>query len=303
MLTLINLNNGLFLVTQILQGAPDVDHVMQILYQAMMPDDEKAPLSTPHRPSRIQCDNSQLSLDLRPQLAEIGISIDFIQTLADTDPRLAEIESLYQSNRTEVPGLLSVPGVTPDLVEELFAAAANFYRAAPWDRLSNLQPLAVSFPSWDMQGYVQLMGNSGLEFGLVLFWDWDDLLSVYRHSSEPLDHIPASGWQVLSFESLEDLPAGDRQALKEYGWEAAGDEAYPYPTVLGLETVERPDRRELLAYTVIMRAIPSFIDQELSSGGPDDFLPAYQEWAIETPDGPVRIQISYPAGDLSSQSG
>jgi hypothetical protein len=43
----------------------------------------------------------------------------------------------------EIPGLLSVEGVTPELAGELFAAATEFYRAAPWVRLYNVQCLAV----------------------------------------------------------------------------------------------------------------------------------------------------------------
>jgi hypothetical protein len=87
--------------------------------------------------------------------------------------------------------------------------------------------------------------------------------------------------------------------LKKYGWKVAGKHAYPFPTIFTPETVERPDRGELLAYTVLMRTIPRFVDENLIVAEDGDFLPAQREWTIGTEAGPVRIEISFPAGNLS----
>ena len=53
-------------------------------------------------------------------------------------------------------------------MSELFAAAAGFYRAAPWRALTNVQLLDVITPggrSWT----VCVLGNGGQEFGVALY--------------------------------------------------------------------------------------------------------------------------------------
>jgi tetratricopeptide (TPR) repeat protein len=298
MLMLTDLDNELVLATEMFQNPPDITQLQQILFQAMIPDKQDA-RQAPHRPQKIQCDNAQQVQVLQSWLAEIGVQAEFTSPDEDIDQLFAEIETLFQNEINEIPGLLTIEGVTVDLAGNLFAAAASFYRAAPWKNLSDDQPLAVKFPDWGKQGYIQLMGNAGLEFGLVLFWRWEDLVGVYQFSSDPLAHLPESGWRALSFESLEALPPSDQQALKEYGWKVAGKRAYPLPAVFTPNTVERPDRQELLVYTVLLRAVPRFISESLLPDEEGDFLPGHGQWTIQTHDGPVKVEISYPAGDLS----
>jgi hypothetical protein len=298
MLMLTDMENELVLAAELFQGPLRTEELRRVLFQAMLPE-KPDPRYQPHRPLRIQCDNPRIIPDLRPFLDEIAVQIEFTPPAEDIDLLFAEIETLYQTQMSDIPGLLDIPGVTPRLVEDLFSAAATFYRKAPWERLADDQPLAVNFPNLEKHGYIQLMGNAGLEFGLVLFWNWDDLIRVYQFSEDPLDHLPVSGWRSLSFENLEALPSRDQHALKKYAWNVAGNHAYPYPTVFTPETIERPDRDELLAYTALMRTIPLFLDEVLVMSEEGDFLPAKREWTIGTSDGLVKLEISYPAGDLN----
>ncbi len=58
----------------------------------------------------------------------------------------------------------------------------------------------------------------------------------------------------LTFESRSDLPSEDQEALRKYGWKAAGRKAYPMPIIFTADgEAKRPDRQELLYYEALLR--------------------------------------------------
>ncbi|MBN1146184.1 MAG: hypothetical protein JXA78_02930 [Anaerolineales bacterium] len=294
---LTDLESGEILASEVIYQSPDADSISGFLFQAMQ-GPTPASGAAAYRPQTIQCEDAELVSSLAPILADIGVQISHAAPLEEIDILLSEIETMLESEFSEIPGLLSVEEVTPELLESLFAAAADFYRAAPWQTLADDQPLAVDFPSWGRQGFVQLMGNAGMEFGLVLFWDWDDVLRVYQTDSDPLAHLPESGWRSLSFENADILPAADLEAQQRYHWQVASSGAYPFPIIYTPDAVERPSRQELIAYLVLLRAIPRFTDEVLQTDPSGDLLPAEGEYDVQTPDGKLNITIRYPAGNL-----
>jgi hypothetical protein len=165
--------------------------------------------------------------------------------------------------------------------------------------LADDQPLAVDFPSWDRQGFVQLMGKAGMEFGLVIFWNWDDVLRVYQVDKDPLAHLPRSGWRSLSFEDASTLPAADLEAQQHHGWQVASDQAYPFPVIYTADAMIRPPRQELLIYLVLLRAIPRFVEEKLQTDQAGVYQPTEGEYVFQTPDGTLNLTISYPAGNIT----
>ena len=144
------------------------------------------------------------------------------------------------------------------LVRDVFAAAAAFYRSAPWEVASNLQAPRAELPSgraWTCG----VLGNAGEVYGLTLYSDPWDLFE--RHTlMEPTDGFQGMLGRMISL--TFDSPAAGRDALREarvHNWEVAGPSAYPE-----LMTVNTPgggvSRADIEDAITLLRAIPSFVE-------------------------------------------
>ncbi|MBN2549423.1 MAG: hypothetical protein JXB15_09715 [Anaerolineales bacterium] len=214
----------------------------------------------------------------------------------------AETPPLFTAS--EPPALLNTPGVTPEFAKALFEAAADYYRAAPWRKLADIQPLQASVIPSGQQIYIQLMGNAGLEYGLIFYDRLEDLENSYRITNNPLLQLPATGLHSLSFEQPTNLPAADRAAAKKYKWPVASSTAYPFPAVYLMDDLQRPDRAELIRIEALLRAIPHFVNGHLfpdpaytprSDDDPlEDYLPAEAILNVQTFDGAIEVQLRYP---------
>lgn len=200
--------------------------------------------------------------------------------------------------------LLEIPGVTPEFVRNFFEAAADYYRAAPWRKLADIQPVQAAFSSDGHQVFIQLMGNAGLQFGLIFYDRLEDLNASYQADGDPLLMIPATGLHTLSYERAGDLPAADLAAAKRFGWPVANSKAYPFPVIYLLNELQRPDRAELARYEALLRALPHFVNGHLapdpayrshSDADPlDEYLPAEATLSVQTFNGAVDIHMRYP---------
>jgi len=302
LMLLIDAQNGLLLGMDALQTPPKPQQILRFLFSKMIQPNRSTHLK-PARPKVVQFERAQQAQTLAPDLAEIGIQARQAAAPGEIDQLVEEIEQMLAGAAEEIPGLLHNKEITPGMVAELFSAAADFFRAAPWDVLSDDQPLAVEFSPPGKKSFVQLMGNSGLQFGLVLYWNWEDLLQVYHGGSDPLDSIPASGWRSFTFESPDHLPQSDLQAVETFDWEIANEEAYPIPATFFPDSIERPTRQELVYYQALLRSIPLFIKEALQAGKSLDPLPFEAEFSTATFDGPMRVKITYPGGVLPGGGG
>jgi hypothetical protein len=147
-------------------------------------------------------------------------------------------------------------------VAELFAAAAAFYRAAPWQVLAGLDGLAIAAaggrPWWG-----NVFGQERSAFGLSLFSDLGDLLAAAFEESPP----EARG-RVLSllYNRRGEIPPRMAREVARQGWEIAGPAAYP--SLIAINTpgggLPRADAADLLA---VLGALPGvFAAWDLPAG-------------------------------------
>jgi tetratricopeptide (TPR) repeat protein len=296
-LILLDLSHERILRLDVYDSPPDADLVGFQLSQAItepVHDD-----ISPHRPKEIQFENADLLEAVAPALDAIRVAASVAVAPALMDNLIAGLRETFSSAPVELPGLLSVPGTDPKMIARLFDAAAIFYRAAPWKRVTNDQTLAVTIDPPGQQLFVQVMGNGGMEFGLSLYTAWEDVVGMFKEADSPLDLVPETGMHGLTFESKDDLPSEDQEGLRKYGWKAAGRKAYPMPIIFTAEgEARRPDRQELLYYEALLRNLPGFIEHNLVPAGDGEYQAT--EAVIETQhaDGPARLTIRYPAGEL-----
>jgi hypothetical protein len=144
------------------------------------------------------------------------------------------------------------------LIKDLFKAAAEFFRQAPWRVLSNLQAPRALFPSGDSWTCC-VLGEARQEFGLALYENASDLFDVAAFTPETEQPFAGVRGRLLSLTFNSAELAGD-DAVREARlgrWEVAGPAAYPQ-----LITVNSPGggvtAEEIRELIVLLEAVPRF---------------------------------------------
>ena len=292
------IENGYSVGSDITPKPPTADQVREALFKAM----RKPPaISGPaRRPAGIAIVDESLAQALRPTLDELEVRLAVMPEYPpEMDDILREMEAALNGS-PELPGLLSVKGVTPAFVGDLFAAAAEFYRAQPWVALANEQTLAVRVPPERKPRYVSILGNGGVEYGLSICDKWEDMERLFESSDDPMDALPDKGAHSLLFNEITDVPFDDLDAVEQYGWEVINSEAYPVPIVYhkASSNVRRPALKDLHWDEAALRAIPIAVRNFLKPAGLGDYEPFETTLEVSTSNGPVKVDVKYPGGDL-----
>ncbi|MCX6032254.1 MAG: hypothetical protein NT169_23545 [Chloroflexi bacterium] len=216
------------------------------------------------RPARIILDNAGLAQAITESLAAIGVRCDYQAKLPATDAALREMDA-HMNRREPLPGLLSVPGVTVPLLEELFSAAVEFYHLAPWRWLDNVQPLEVHYGADGPPRYIVIMGFGGQEFGLALYPTLEDLRIQYT-GLEPEQVFKKMSTVSLTFDEPMVMGFDDLDAIEQYGWPVANARAYPLlMKVTPPQKVGVPAAAEIALLAAALRTIPAFVTERLQA--------------------------------------
>ncbi|HEX9923330.1 MAG TPA: hypothetical protein VGD99_11775 [Anaerolineae bacterium] len=292
----LNLTLGLFQKAQLVSDQPQPDEIRSILQEAMQSPDDEA--QKPHRPEVIQIEEATLATALTPDMADIEITVEHEPRPEGVGDIIEDMEN-HMRGGPPLPGLLSVKGVTPDLVGGLFAAAAEFYRAAPWIHLSDQDSLSLRVASEPQPRFAVVMGNAGVEYGLTMYRQWADYARLFSFADDPLELLPPDGGHSCFFDEISRMPFDDLAAIQRYSWDVAGEQAYPIPIVYTRAGgAERPGRADLIWYEAALRAVPIFVRDHLPSDRPDADRPLKVTLSVPTHAGQVEVELTYPAGTL-----
>lgn len=279
----------LFLAMEPLPERPTSQHVGEILFDAMRkPGETRLPSQ---RPNRVLFEQEELLHELTAPLWEIGVGTGPSDPLPIIDQVISGLNESLGGMRQEAPGLLSVAGVSPNLVGRLFTAAAEYYRQTPWDLLDSYGPMAVNFDPPNRDCFIQAMGEGRDEVSLGIYESWDILLNVYQQASGEDWIPPEDGIISLLYIDKDDFPPEDLQAVKRYGWKIANRKAYPFPIVLHPQRLIRPDRGQIILLEALLRTLPVLADQISKQNGNADKQEFDIRLEAQTADGP--IQVSY----------
>ncbi|NOY97632.1 MAG: tetratricopeptide repeat protein [Chloroflexi bacterium] len=293
----VSMESGMVLVNGMAEAFPSMEKVRDLLFNAMVEPPKLAGYQ-PARPQGVFFEQPSLAEALAPSLEEIGIKSEHKDLSAHLADLIKDLEAMLKGGEEEFPGILSGEGVTPQLVADVFSAAAEFYRAEPWIHLADSQPLAVEFPESKETLFVQLMGNAGVDYGFAAYRRWEDLLHVYEAADNLGERIPSGGWISFSFAEPHFLPFADLDAIERHGWEIAGKDAYPLPAAYYPDHLERLDADLLSLFNGVLRAVPAFVKKHLKSDGKGNYNPVEKKIVVPTYAGPVKMRVRYPAGDL-----
>ena len=295
-----NAEDGAMMGVDLAEFEPMPEQVRDALFKAMRQPARGAGL--PRRPAAIGIAAPRLAEALARLLAAARLEVAAFETQPPEEfaDIVCRLETHLRGGQPEHPGLLSVKGVTPELVASVFAAAAEFYRAAPWVQLTNSQVVSVRHPAEPDYRYVVVMGNGGVEYGLATYLRWADIKRMHTGVDDPMDAIPDSGAHSLFFDAINMLPFEDIEAMQQHGWEVAGETAYPIPVVYDKALgARRPELMDMLWYEAALRAIPILVRKYLEPDGRGDYLAVATSIEVPTHAGPLKVDVKYPAGELS----
>ncbi len=281
-------------------AAPTPGEVWETLSKAMrrpLPNSGK-----PGVPQTLIVPSAELAQAILPALADAQLEIDVYEMpLPDEVGQIIqELEEHLRGDRKEHPALVAVSGVTPELLQSFYSAAADYYRAAPWIRLNNYQVIALRYPAVSGQPYqyAMSMGQGGIEYGLAKYLRWEDVVRQFIEDDRQ-EMLPPGGLHSLFFGDMTLAPFDDLDAIEQHGWEIAGPEAYPIPfIVLGPEEGRRPTREELEWYEAALRAIPLLAREHLKPDGRGDYVPIELTLDVPTHAGIMAVGAKYPAGEI-----
>lgn len=277
---------------EMMQAEPSTDQIRDALLKAM----SHPPIGTggARRPTQIVTDDTGIAETLRSELAELDIHCTAGLT-PELDNVLADLEYYLAGGYEPIPGLLDDPLVTPEQVGELFEAAAEFYRYAPWEWMLDEDIIALRYPVPGGQWrFVSVMGNAGMEFGLAVFEhlsDYDMLATIPPETAAGM-----MDYRSLTYDEITAFPFPDLEALEYYGWEIAADDGYPIPITFAEDgELERPGPEEIEWYTVALRAVIDFVYEYW----PDniDYVPEPVSTTLIVPlaGRHVEVELKYPA--------
>lgn len=279
----------LFLAMEPLPERPTSQHVGQVLFDAMRkPGETRLP---PQRPNRVLFEQEELLHELTAPLWEIGVATGSSDPLPIIDQVVSGLNESLGGMEQEAPGLLSVAGVSPNLVSRFFSAAAEYYRRMPWTYLNSFGPIAVNVDPPNRDCFIQVMGDQRENISLGIYESWDIVLKVFEQANGE-DWIPPEGGIIsLMYIDKDEFPSEDLQAVKRYGWKVANRKAYPFPIVLHPERPIRPDRGQIILLEALLRTLPLLADETGKQYGNGDNQEFNIHFKAQTADGPV--QVSY----------
>lgn len=234
---------------------PTAGHLWELLAKAM---DEPAE-GKPRRPITIEIQPDDRWDALEPHLDTLGVELVRSESIETLDMLLANLGEYLA--REQPPSMLDVPGVTPEHVADFFAAAADYYRDAPWKRSGLEQIIEVRCEAFESgPWYAIVMGESGVTLGLALYEDLKQLRKLLSGRLSDEEGARMTVALATTFEPAHDLHPGDLDAARAHGWEVAGPEAFPtiYRKERGM-SMRPPLAWELGLMAACLRAIPQFL--------------------------------------------
>jgi hypothetical protein len=251
--------SGLAIGTDMQLSHPTPTDVLRTIGQTI----RKPAIGRPHRPKSVVCAERALAESLAPGLAALGV-----ESATGETPHLVEmLASLGQflDTRRAVPGLLESPGTTPELVGRLFAAAAAYYRFAPWTLVADDLPIAVRVPDVsDRVAYVVVIGQAGKVRGLAVFRT-PEALQIGLSATDPEEAMGLVDQEGLTFGTSDEIEPSDLAAVEKHGWQIAGPDAYPMPFIITRTgETRRPGAADLEWYEIVLWTLSHFLERNLA---------------------------------------
>jgi len=253
--------DGKIVASKAHQHPPSADALVAELLQAMRRPALGA--GRARRPSRLYLDNAEQVALLSPVLEALDIACVYRPALAMADEVMAAMETDLGAY-APLPGLASIPSVTPEQLGHLYHLAAQLYQASPWAWFHDHHPFAITCPPEDAPRYAIVMGSGGEVFGLAVYDRLADLRSMFAPPGLPRQRARRCTWSVLFFEAAPAVSFEDLDAMAANDWPVAAPHAYPvFGRASSDEDFELPSRSDLLWMEGALGALVAYMDAHM----------------------------------------
>jgi tetratricopeptide (TPR) repeat protein len=236
---------------------------------------------TGYRPARIQVSDLEVAEQIRSAIADRPGRPE-----VELRDGLLELGAVFKAFRehiagSDLPGYLSVPGVTVERVAAYARAAAAFFAATPWLLLGPTDLIEIEAPDLDPEAgsssfRLHVFGRT-TEKGILAFLSGDDFLG------EEEDHAtPDLPWSLI-FLPAERIPLEDLELWTRHGLPRPEPEAYPFLFYPVLDEIDRPEAWQLALFEGVLRLFTAVTQEEVDRGE--------VEREVETFDGPFRLRL------------
>ena len=283
---------GTILRTVVLEEPPTPYRVFEDLLQAM-----RRPMlgaGRARRPKLIYLDDLDFVTALAPRLVSLDVRCEYRHSLPALEGALYSMETRL-NKREPTPGLLKLPSVTPSLVGHLCELAADFFQATPWRWLNDSHPMEIRYPPEDKPRYAVVMGSGGEVFGLAVYDALHDLRLMYRRDISPQQAAKMAAWSVLFFEEATAMNFDDLDAMEEYGWPVAAENAYPvFGRTTGAGEIVAPTRQDVFWMEGALAGVLAYLrkHRQVHQGV---LQPVEVTLHVATTGGEVQIYLRVPA--------
>jgi tetratricopeptide (TPR) repeat protein len=237
------------------------------------------------RPSRVEVTDPDLRDALQPYLASLNTSVVIVPEQPRLEEAFREMEA-QTSGGQRFPGALETPGVSVERLRAFADAAAEFYRARPWQHLANEDLIVVEAPKATKAtkglSHLSVLGKGGQEFGLSFYAN----RKAFDRLIDGRGGMPAEV-NGVTFGPIDELPFADADAWEAHRFPIAGPRAYPlFARMRSDGRMTRPAPAELTFAEALLRALARVTEDELDGG----------RWSVDivTFDGPVRLTLTLP---------
>lgn len=199
------------------------------------------------------------------------------------------------------PSLLSLPGIKISLLGDIYNAAAEFYRLAPWALLEGETAIEIRYPFDAQSRIVVLTGAGGDAPGLSAYDSVEDLERLYS-AENPLAAGQEVNWLSLTYDTDVFIADDDLKAIEEYGWPVENEVAYPGIVRLGSPDVDMylPATDDLNWLEVAISALIVYFQGRFP--GPEMAEQAL-DLEIDTRNGLRKVFLRIPASGITQPSG
>jgi hypothetical protein len=249
-LLIVESGTGAVLGHRLLEPEADPDLVLDLLLSTMC----SPATGDPRRPSAVQTDTEQLVPFLKEMSAQLHITVEQLPDLPELSYALHTFEEFVNLK----PSLyLEEEGADPEQVAAFFAAAAAFYRAAPWTRISDSEPITLYADCWEDAKYAVVMGQGEIAHGLALYDDPEDLEDLYLDDTMDPSEIACT---AVTFERKDELTDDQWEEIESQRWELASEEAVPLALRTdALAPPRLPSMEGLRDLTLALSLIPELV--------------------------------------------
>jgi tetratricopeptide (TPR) repeat protein len=259
----------LVLAHALTEEAPSAAELWDIVAGAM----EKPAAGDPHRPTELQIRPGGPWESLASHFEAIGVVCAPSEVLDQVDYLFEDLTNHMAG--VEPPGLLDMPGVTPQQVGRFFEAAASFYRRAPWRSLGYEAVIRIECDRYQSgPWFAMIMGQSGLTLGLALYENLTLLRRMWAGKLSEEDGARRTVALTVTFDDESTIPEVDLESIERFGWTVASPEAYPclFRKERGL-SMRPPLSWEIDLMDACLRVLPDFVARRSSDDPTRELVP------------------------------